>query len=82
MNIFAALIETFTWLDVKTDTDVIKIASPQKYDYNGNNCNSYTLFYYPLLILNNNKAAWVSCLITGGIMPGSYKHVLQIPFFY
>lgn len=76
------LAESFTRLDVKTYTDVIKIADPQKYDYNGNNCNSYTLFYYLLLIFNNDIPAWVSHLITGRIMPGLYNHVLQISFLY
>lgn len=76
------LAESFTRLDVKTYTDVIKISGPQKYDYSGNNCNSYTLFYYLLLIFNNDNPAWASRLITGGIMPGLYNHVLQISFSY
>lgn len=71
MSICAAFIETeesFTQLDVKTHTDVTKISGPQKHDYNSNNCNSYTLFYCLLLILNNDKPALASRLMTGGIV--------------
>lgn len=75
------LVEGFTRLDVKTYTDVIKISVLQKYDYSGNNCDSHTLFYYLLLMLDNDKAAWVSRLITGGIMPGLYNRVLQSLFY-